>query len=270
MYYIFVCVTSCTTTVAGATLLAAGSSSPELFTAVVGAIFFASDNPGPATNIGSAVFNQCVIIGCTALVLPSATGTLLQTKAFVRDASFYAIALVILYTFYMKVSPGEVEMWEALVLASVWIVYIVVVVKLDTGLDAPSLSALPSRENRKHSSLMSPVPSSPPPSTTTAAAASKGGRVDSSTNALVYESAREGYRSRWGGGSADEKVQVDADTEVAEAFSILSEQEATAAAAGASALAAGGGGGGNRHAAPTSLVGKIVHVVGMPFESIFR
>lgn len=34
----------------GASLLAAGSSSPELFTAVVGAIFFAEDNPGPGTT----------------------------------------------------------------------------------------------------------------------------------------------------------------------------------------------------------------------------
>ncbi len=48
--------------VQGATLLAVGSS-PELFTAVLGVIFYPYDNPGPGTNVGSAVFNMCVIIG---------------------------------------------------------------------------------------------------------------------------------------------------------------------------------------------------------------
>jgi Ca2+/Na+ antiporter len=68
-------------------------------------------------------------------VLPAVGGTLIQTSAFVRDAVFYMVSLAVLYLFYMQVSPGEVEWWEALVLASIWIIYIVIVVWCDLGID---------------------------------------------------------------------------------------------------------------------------------------
>ena len=58
--------------VQGATLLAVGSSSPELFTAVLGVILYPDDNPGPGTNVGSAVFNMCIIIGLSAIFAPRA------------------------------------------------------------------------------------------------------------------------------------------------------------------------------------------------------
>ena len=56
--------------VQGATLLAVGSSSPELFTALLGVMLYPDENPGPATNVGSAVFNMCIIIGVSALAAP--------------------------------------------------------------------------------------------------------------------------------------------------------------------------------------------------------
>ena len=56
----------------GATLLAVGSSSPELFTALLGVIFYPHDNPGPGTNVGSAIFNMCVIVGLSAIFAPKA------------------------------------------------------------------------------------------------------------------------------------------------------------------------------------------------------
>merc|ERR1719361_532097 len=37
--------------VQGATLLAIGTSAPELFTALIGVIFYPDNNPGPGTNI---------------------------------------------------------------------------------------------------------------------------------------------------------------------------------------------------------------------------
>lgn len=58
--------------VQGATLLAVGSSSPELFTALLGVILYPDDNPGPGTNVGSAVFNMCIIIGLSAIFAPRA------------------------------------------------------------------------------------------------------------------------------------------------------------------------------------------------------
>ena len=52
--------------VAGATFMAAGSSAPELFTAII-TIFVAPGEQGLGTIVGSAVFNLCVIVGVTAL-----------------------------------------------------------------------------------------------------------------------------------------------------------------------------------------------------------
>lgn len=115
----------------GATLLAVGSSSPEFFTAVIGAFFFASEDPGPSTNIGSAVFNQVVIVGCSALALPQPHK--LGVGQVARDGVFYAAGAVLLWTFYDVTSPGLIEFWEALTLCSLWIAYITFVIKYDPG-----------------------------------------------------------------------------------------------------------------------------------------
>ena len=69
--------------VAGATFMAAGSSAPELFTSVIGKLFFffftsswpiylgvfvAKGDVGIGTIVGSAVFNVLVIIGLCAIL----------------------------------------------------------------------------------------------------------------------------------------------------------------------------------------------------------
>jgi hypothetical protein len=52
--------------VAGATFMAAGSSAPELFTAVLG-VFIAKSDVGTGTIVGSAVFNILFVIGLCAV-----------------------------------------------------------------------------------------------------------------------------------------------------------------------------------------------------------
>ena len=52
--------------VAGATLMAAGGSAPELFTSLIG-VFFAKSSVGFGTIIGSAVFNVLFVIGASFL-----------------------------------------------------------------------------------------------------------------------------------------------------------------------------------------------------------
>jgi Ca2+/Na+ antiporter len=52
--------------VAGATFMAAGSSAPELFTAIVTTLI-TGGSAGLGTIVGSAVFNIMVIVGVTAL-----------------------------------------------------------------------------------------------------------------------------------------------------------------------------------------------------------
>ncbi|CBY42030.1 unnamed protein product, partial [Oikopleura dioica] len=52
--------------VAGATMMAAGGSAPELFTSVIG-VFFAKSDVGIGTIVGSAVFNVLFVIAMCAL-----------------------------------------------------------------------------------------------------------------------------------------------------------------------------------------------------------
>jgi len=52
--------------VAGATLMAAGGSAPELFTSVIG-VFVARSDVGIGTIVGSAVFNIVFVIGACSL-----------------------------------------------------------------------------------------------------------------------------------------------------------------------------------------------------------
>jgi sodium/potassium/calcium exchanger 2 len=51
--------------VAGATLMAAGGSAPELFTSVIG-VFIAISDVGIGTIVGSAVFNVLFVIAACA------------------------------------------------------------------------------------------------------------------------------------------------------------------------------------------------------------
>ena len=136
--------------VCGATLMAVGSSSPELFTALIGAFLYPDENPGPSTNCASAVFNMCVIIGLSILYSGWPNYNYSDTSKnininknpnkqyeqkflllfpFIRDCTFYAFSLLIVYISYDVSSVGEMELWEAFVLVFIWVLYIVVLVK---------------------------------------------------------------------------------------------------------------------------------------------
>ena len=106
--------------VQGATLLAVGSSLPELFTATIGLFVFPESNPGPATNVGSAVFNTAVIIGCSCIARPLS----LDTKAVCRDAVFYITSLVALFFVYSVSSPGVIQLWESFLMLALYVLYV--------------------------------------------------------------------------------------------------------------------------------------------------
>ena len=99
--------------VAGATLMAAGGSAPELATSFLG-VFVAKSDVGFGTIVGSAVFNVLFVIGMC--VLYSKDTLHLTAWPLVRDCFYYALSLGALAVFVGVVSPGEIEWWEALVL----------------------------------------------------------------------------------------------------------------------------------------------------------
>ncbi len=108
---------------AGATLMAVGSSAPELFVALF-AVFHPDGNHeaiGVGNIVGSALFNILAIIGAAAIVRNSN----LAWQPIVRDLAFYAVAIgLLLFVFH----DGKVQLHDALLFIGVYIVYVIFVI----------------------------------------------------------------------------------------------------------------------------------------------
>lgn len=109
-----------TPSVAGATLMALGTSAPELGTALI-ALFTANTSPttGLGSSVGSALFQTLVVIGFTAII----SSTKLDWKNVMRDATTYGIAIVLLIIF---VSDGKFTVVEASLMIITYLTYLVV------------------------------------------------------------------------------------------------------------------------------------------------
>ena len=81
--------------VAGATLMAAGASSPELFGNVI-AIFITHSELGVGTIIGSELFNHMVIAAGSIRTTPGGRPLALELGSTVRECGFYALSLFLL------------------------------------------------------------------------------------------------------------------------------------------------------------------------------
>ena len=108
--------------VAGATLMAAGGSAPELFTSLFGT--FAESDVGFGTIVGSAVFNVLFVIACVSL-LSKEVLTLTWWPLF-RDCTYYVISLIVLAVFVGVESPEQIFAWEAGVLLAMYFGYVIV------------------------------------------------------------------------------------------------------------------------------------------------
>ena len=96
--------------VAGATLMAAGGSAPELATSFVG-VFKRSD-VGFGTIVGSAVFNVLFVISMCVMFTPDKYSPLeLTWWPLFRDCTYYVLTLATLATFMYD---GQIEPWEAI------------------------------------------------------------------------------------------------------------------------------------------------------------
>eukprot|EP01095_Lingulamoeba_sp_RSL-Kostka_P007787 TRINITY_DN2528_c0_g1_i1.p1 TRINITY_DN2528_c0_g1~~TRINITY_DN2528_c0_g1_i1.p1 ORF type:complete len:518 (-),score=153.97 TRINITY_DN2528_c0_g1_i1:73-1626(-) len=105
--------------VAGATFMAAGTSSPELFTALV-AIFGPIDDIGMGTVVGSAIFNISIIIGCSVLL--SGTVFYLDWKPMFRDCFVNACCFVYLGVVFFD---EKVTWYEALAGIGLYVLYVI-------------------------------------------------------------------------------------------------------------------------------------------------
>jgi len=109
--------------VAGATLMAAGGSAPELATSFIGT--FKRTEVGFGTIVGSAVFNVLFVIGMCAVFTPPELAPLKLTWwPLARDCGYYAVTLCTLGAWFALVSPNQIQWWEALIQFGLYIGYV--------------------------------------------------------------------------------------------------------------------------------------------------
>ncbi|XP_026082778.1 sodium/calcium exchanger 2-like isoform X2 [Carassius auratus] len=105
-------------TVSNLTLMALGSSAPEILLSVIEVCGhgFVSGELGPSTIVGSAAFNMFVIIGICVWVIPNGESRKIKhLRVFFITAFWSIFAYIWLYLILSVISPGVVEVWEALV-----------------------------------------------------------------------------------------------------------------------------------------------------------
>lgn len=107
--------------VAGATLMAAGGSAPELATNFVST--FQQSELGIGTIVGSAVFNVLFVIAMCSLL--AKTTLALTWWPLFRDATYYAITLIVLAIFLSLSGSGNIVFWESIVLLAFYLGYCV-------------------------------------------------------------------------------------------------------------------------------------------------
>jgi len=112
----YVTVTVWNSTVANLTLMALGSSAPEIMLNVIGIIkdnFTVESALGPATIVGSAAFNLLMIIAVCIIAIPADdTRRIKEYPVFVCTAIWSIFAYVWLLVILQWVSPGVIEVWE--------------------------------------------------------------------------------------------------------------------------------------------------------------
>lgn len=103
-------------TVANLTLMALGSSAPEILLAIIEIVGnkFMAGALGPGTIVGSAAFNLMCITGICILSVPSpSTKKLELIKVFAVTCIFSIFAYIWLIIILIVVTPDYVDLWEA-------------------------------------------------------------------------------------------------------------------------------------------------------------
>lgn len=105
-------------TVANLTLMALGSSAPEILLAIIEITIlnkFNAGELGPSTIVGSAAFNLLVITGVCIMTIPAHEQRRIKAvKVFAVTASFSVLAYVWLFFALTVSSKNEIELWEAI------------------------------------------------------------------------------------------------------------------------------------------------------------
>ncbi|MCI5162332.1 MAG: hypothetical protein D3917_10010 [Candidatus Electrothrix sp. AX5] len=130
--------------VAGASLMAMGSSAPELAIALT-ALFQGNgehSDVGIGTIVGSAVFNILVITGASALARPAK----ITLAVVIRDCLVYVMSIVLLlFTFY----DGQIHPFEALSFLVLYASYLLILYKWNSWFPEETMSEVEKNEKPK-------------------------------------------------------------------------------------------------------------------------
>lgn len=122
-------------TVANLTLMALGTSAPEILLAIVEIVGngFTAGDLGPGTIVGSAAFNLLVISAICVFGVGSETRRVARIKVFIVTALFGFLAYIWMLVVLRLVSPDVVELWEAIVTFLLFPALTVVAYSADRG-----------------------------------------------------------------------------------------------------------------------------------------
>lgn len=104
---------------AGATLMGIGGNLPDIFSAIVGVCIVGSD-VGTGTVVGSLLFNHLCIIGFSVLFVKY---ILLDLKCLIREVSFYALAIIMLF---LALRDSKITIYESTSFLVVYVIYFLV------------------------------------------------------------------------------------------------------------------------------------------------
>jgi solute carrier family 8 (sodium/calcium exchanger) len=102
-------------TVSNLTLMALGSSAPEILLSIIEVVGknFQSGDLGPGTIVGSAAFNSFVIIAICIMTIPAGeVRRIRHQRVFFVTTAWSIFAYIWLWAIVAKISPGYIEVWE--------------------------------------------------------------------------------------------------------------------------------------------------------------
>ena len=102
-------------TVSNLTLMALGSSAPEILLSIIEVIGknFQSGDLGPGTIVGSAAFNSFVIIAICIMAIPTGESRRIRhQRVFFVTTAWSIFAYIWLWAIVARISPGYIEVWE--------------------------------------------------------------------------------------------------------------------------------------------------------------
>lgn len=121
-------------TVANLTLMALGSSAPEILLACIEIIGkgFVAGELGPGTIVGSAAFNLFCITGlCVAILPKDETRRIEGMKVFVLTSLFSLFAYIWMVIVLVTITPNKIDLWEAILTLAFFPIMVVLAYCID-------------------------------------------------------------------------------------------------------------------------------------------